>query len=288
MTHKETMHAYAQKVEAYLQTLFTDDAPQRTLFDAMRYSLLAGGKRIRPALVLEFCRVCGGEADRALPFAAAMEMVHTYSLIHADLPCMDNDDYRRGKLTNHKVFGEANAVLAGDGLLTAAFGELTKADLPAEGIVKAVCVLSKCAGERGMVGGQVLDLAGEQLILREDEIANIHRLKTCALIEAACCLGVIAAGGDKAQMQAARQYAQALGLAFQTRDDLLDVLGDAEKMGKATGMDENKNTLVRLSGVDACVSFIAQQTQAACAALSVFEDAQFLRELAESLAVRED
>lgn len=287
MTHKEILRAYTEEIEAYLQTRFQGNAPQQTIFDAMRYSLLAGGKRIRPVLVLEFCRVCGGDTEKALPFAAALEMVQTYSLIHDDLPCMDNDDYRRGKLTNHKVFGEANAVLAGDGLLTEAFGELARAELAPERVVQAVRTLSCCAGACGMVGGQVLDLQGEQLVLNEEEILQIHRLKTCALIEAACCLGVIAAGGTQAQLQAARQYAQGLGLAFQTRDDLLDVLGDAEKMGKPTGMDESKNTLVRLHGVDACVSFIEQQTKRAVQALDSFADAQFLTELAQKLAVRD-
>ena len=229
MTFKDVMEGYQKTVEAYLQTLFAEDAPQKQLFDAMRYSLLAGGKRIRPILVLEFCRICGGETEKALPFAAAIEMVHTYSLIHDDLPCMDNDDYRRGRLTNHKVFGEANAVLAGDALLTAAFGQLARAELPAERIGKAVALLSQRAGECGMVGGQVLDLAGEQLVLTEEEIYNVHRLKTGALISAACQLGVIAAGGTQEQLDAADRYAEALGLAFQTRDDMLDVLGDAGK-----------------------------------------------------------
>ena len=202
MMFKDIMAEYQKTVEDYLKTLFTDDVPQKQLFDAMRYSLLAGGKRIRPILTLEFCRVCGGDMEKALPFAAAIEMVHTYSLIHDDLPCMDNDDYRRGRLTNHKVFGEANAVLAGDALLTAAFGSLAKAELPAERICKAVALLSKCAGECGMVGGQVLDLAGEQLVLTEEEIYNVHRLKTGALISAACQLGVIAAGGTQEQLDA--------------------------------------------------------------------------------------
>ena len=279
--------SYRLKVEEYLNTLFTADAPQKQLFDAMRYSLLAGGKRIRPILVLEFCRVCDGDMEKALPFAAAIEMVHTYSLIHDDLPCMDNDDYRRGRLTNHKVFGEANAVLAGDALLTAAFAELSKADLPSERIVKAVSLLSGCAGECGMVGGQVLDLAGEQIVLTEDEIYTVHRLKTGALISAACRLGVIAAGGSDAQMEAAGRYAEALGLAFQTRDDMLDVLGDSCKMGKNTGMDENKNTFVRLYGVGACSKLIEKETQKAIEALSVFEDSDFLKELSMKLAIRE-
>ena len=287
MMFKDVMESYRLKVEEYLNTLFTADAPQKQLFDAMRYSLLAGGKRIRPILVLEFCRVCDGEPEKALPFAAAIEMVHTYSLIHDDLPCMDNDDYRRGRLTNHKVFGEANAVLAGDALLTAAFGELAKAELPSERIVKAVALLSGCAGENGMVGGQVLDLAGEQLVLTEDEIYTVHRLKTGALISAACRLGVIAAGGSDAQLEAANRYAEALGLAFQTRDDMLDVLGDSGKMGKNTGMDENKNTFVRLYGVGACSKLIEKETQKSIEALSVFEDSDFLKELSMKLAIRE-
>ena len=287
MMFKDILESYRLKVEDYLQTLFTDDAPQKQLFDAMRYSLLAGGKRIRPILVLEFCRVCDGEPEKALPFAAAIEMVHTYSLIHDDLPCMDNDDYRRGRLTNHKVFGEADAVLAGDALLTAAFGQLAKADLPSERIVKAVALLSACAGENGMVGGQVLDLAGEQLVLTEDEIYTVHRLKTGALISAACRLGVIAAGGSKEQLKAAGRYAEALGLAFQTRDDMLDVLGDSGKMGKNTGMDENKNTFVRLYGVGACSKLIEKETQKSIEALSVFEDSDFLKELSMKLAIRE-
>lgn len=287
MMFKDILESYRLKVEEYLNTLFTQDAPQKQLFDAMRYSLLAGGKRIRPILVLEFCRVCDGEPEKALPFAAAIEMVHTYSLIHDDLPCMDNDDYRRGRLTNHKVFGEADAVLAGDALLTAAFGQLAKADLPSERIVKAVALLSACAGENGMVGGQVLDLAGEQLVLTEDEIYTVHRLKTGALISAACRLGVIAAGGSKEQLKAAGRYAEALGLAFQTRDDMLDVLGDSGKMGKNTGMDENKNTFVRLYGVGACSKLIEKETQKSIEALSVFEDSDFLKELSMKLAIRE-
>ena len=287
MTFKDVMEGYQRTVEAYLQTLFAEDAPQKQLFDAMRYSLLAGGKRIRPILVLEFCRICGGDAEKAMPFAAAIEMVHTYSLIHDDLPCMDNDDYRRGRLTNHKVFGEANAVLAGDALLTAAFGQLARAELPAERIGKAVALLSQRAGECGMVGGQVLDLAGEQLVLTEEEIYNLHRLKTGALISASCQLGVIAAGGTQEQLDAADRYAEALGLAFQTRDDMLDVLGDAGKMGKATGMDENKNTFVRLYGVGACSRLIEKETQKSIEALGVFEDSEFLKELSMKLAIRE-
>ena len=160
-TFESTLKTYQRAVETYLNGCFTDKTqPQQTLFDAMRYSLLAGGKRIRPVLVLEFCRLCGGNWEKAMDFAAALEMIHTYSLIHDDLPCMDNDDYRRGRLTNHKVYGEAQAVLAGDGLLTAAFSTAAGADAPAETVVEIVRTLSRCAGELGMVGGQVLDMEG--------------------------------------------------------------------------------------------------------------------------------
>ena len=283
----DLMQRYMDRTEEYLARCFTNDVPQKKLFEAMRYSLLAGGKRLRPVMVLAFCELCGGNAENALPFAAALEMVHTYSLIHDDLPCMDNDDYRRGKPTNHRVFGEATAVLAGDGLLTAAFGQLASAKLSAERIVEAVRVLSLCAGELGMVGGQVLDMDAETRICTEQEVIDIQSRKTGALISAACQLGVIAAGGTQEQLDAADRYAEALGLAFQTRDDMLDVLGDAGKMGKATGMDENKNTFVRLYGVGACSRLIEKETQKSIEALGVFEDSEFLKELSMKLAIRE-
>ena len=216
------MAEYKSAVDKYLDACLLDMqcASYHRLTDSMHYSLTAGGKRLRAILVLEFCRICGGDVEKALPVACGVEMLHTYSLIHDDLPVMDNDDLRRGKPSNHKVFGEANAVLAGDALLTAAFGSLAKAELPADRICKAVALLSKRAGECGMVGGQVLDLAGEQLVLTEEEIYNVHRLKTGALISAACQLGVIAAGGTQEQLDAADRDAEALGLAFQTRDDM--------------------------------------------------------------------
>ena len=255
------LRSYADRVEGYLHSCFTDaDEPQQVLFDAMRYSL---------------------------PFAAAVEMVHTYSLIHDDLPCMDNDDYRRGRLTNHKVYGEATAVLAGDALLTAAFGHLAAAPLPASRVVKATRVLSLCAGELGMVGGQVLDMEAEHRVCTEEEVLAIQSRKTGALISAACQLGVIAAGGSPAQQQAAADYAASLGLAFQIEDDILDVVGDAAKLGKATGMDQNKNTFVRLHGVEACRARITEETQRAVAALAPFGQAEFLTELAQRLTSRD-
>ena len=278
---------YVDRIERYLDGCFQEEQPQKNLFEAMRYSLLAGGKRIRPVLVQVFCELCGGTAEQALPFAAAIEMVHTYSLIHDDLPCMDNDDYRRGKLTNHRVYGEATAVLAGDGLLTAAFGQLAKADLPSERIVSAVKVLSLCAGELGMVGGQVLDMEAEERECTRREVLDIQSRKTGALIRAACQLGVIAGGGTEEQLQAAASYADSLGLAFQIRDDILDVVGDAKKLGKATGVDENKNTFVRLYGIETCEQMIQDETAKAITALKPFENPDYLTDLAEKLADRD-
>ena len=281
------LNRYAARIEAYLQECFKDDAPQKELFDAMRYSLLAGGKRLRPVLTQAFCELCGGNAEEALPFGAAIEMVHTYSLIHDDLPCMDNDDYRRGKPTNHRVYGEATAVLAGDALLTAAFSQLAKAKLPAERIVEAVRVLSLCAGELGMVGGQVLDMDAEERECTEQEVYDIQSRKTGALISAACQLGVIAAGGGEAQRAAASAYAESLGLAFQIEDDILDVVGDAQKLGKAVGVDEKKNTFVRLYGIEKCREMIKDETDKAIAALTAFEKPTFLTELAQALVSRD-
>ena len=279
--------AYVDRIEAYLEGCFCEKVPQKSLLNAMRYSLLAGGKRLRPVLTQAFCEVCGGSADEALPFAAAVEMVHTYSLIHDDLPCMDNDDYRRGRLTNPKVYGEAKAVLAGDALLTAAFWQLTSAKLSCEKIVSAVQVLSHCAGELGMVGGQVLDMEAEQRSCTEQDVYEIQSRKTGALISAACQLGVIAAGGTRDQLLSAQKYADALGLAFQIQDDILDVIGDSAKLGKATGMDGSKNTFVRLYGVEACKKMVATETERAIGALDIFENADFLRTLALSLVGRE-
>ena len=281
------MQTYREAVETYLDECFTEDLPQKRLFEAMRYSLLAGGKRIRPVLVLEFCRVCGGDWKQAVPIAAAVEMVHTYSLIHDDLPCMDNDDYRRGKLTNHKVFGESTAVLAGDALLTAAFETLANSGADADVIAGTVQTLAGAAGELGMVGGQVLDLAAEEETPDAEHIYTLQDLKTGALIRAACCCGVVAGHGSAAQYNAAAQYATALGLAFQIRDDMLDVLGDAKTLGKAVHVDEKKGTFVRLYGLERCGEMIAAEGEKAEVALEVFEDPAFLKELVQKLAVRE-
>ena len=240
---------YREYVEAYLKDFYAQfhDAPQKDLYKAMEYSLLGGGKRLRPIFAFEFCRLCGRDWKDAAPFAAAVEMIHTYSLIHDDLPCMDNDDYRRGRLTNHKIFGEGMAVLAGDALLTDDFMVACKARLAKpEDMATAIGLLAECAGSPGMVGGQVLDIMSQERELSEQEVLDIQSRKTGALINAACALGAIAGGGSEEQFEAACQFAAGLGLAFQIRDDMLDVIGTQSELGKATGMDGEKNTFVRL------------------------------------------
>ena len=287
-TAKEKLKEYQGYIEQYLSDhCFCDDTqPQKLLFEAMRYSLLAGGKRLRPVFVFDFCAMCGGDWQSAAEFAAAVEMIHTYSLIHDDLPCMDNDDYRRGKLTNHKVYGEATAVLAGDGLLTAAFSTVAKAKLPAETRIRAVEVLSACAGELGMVGGQVLDMLSEERQCTEQEVIDIQSRKTGALIKAACLLGVLAAGGDADQMRAAETFAEHIGLAFQIRDDMLDVIGDAVELGKAVGVDAVKNTFVQLYGIEKCDVLVREHTKIATDSLDAFRDNLFMTELALQLTRR--
>lgn len=252
------------------------------LTEAMEYSLLAGGKRIRPVLVLETCRLCGGDPALALPLACGVEMIHTYSLIHDDLPAMDDDDLRRGRPTNHKVYGEATAILAGDGLLTAAFGVLTQAELPAERVVEAVSCLSREAGPEGMVGGQVLDMAGEGRALTRGELEQLQQLKTGALISAAAELGCIAAGGTEEQRCAVREYARCIGRAFQIQDDILDVIGDSKELGKATGSDaqNHKQTYVTLHGLEESGREVERLTGEAVATLDSFSgEHEFLKEL---------
>lgn len=263
------------------------DQPQKPLYQAMAYSLLAGGKRLRPAFAFEFCRLCGGAWEAAAPFAAAVEMIHTYSLIHDDLPCMDNDEYRRGRLTNHKVFGEAMALLAGDALLTDAFQVAATAQLPKpEQMATAIGILAECAGSSGMVGGQVLDIMSQQRQLTEQEVLDIQSRKTGGLIRAACALGVLAGGGSQAQLDAACQFADGIGLAFQIRDDMLDVIGTQEELGKATGVDTEKNTFVRLYGLDRCEELVQHYTDYALEGLDLFADTQYIRQLAQSLTQR--
>lgn len=279
---------YLRYIEDYLEKhcFCYKDEPQQILFDAMRYSLLAGGKRLRPIFVFDFCRMCGGDWKSAAPLAAAVEMVHTYSLIHDDLPCMDNDDYRRGKPTNHKVYGEATAVLAGDALLTAAFSFIAKSDYSAQTRIEAVKVLADCAGELGMVGGQALDMLSEERQCTQKEVLDIQSRKTGALIRAACQLGVIAGNGSEEQLTAAAEFANHLGIAFQIRDDMLDLIGSAAELGKAVGVDAVKNTFVQLYGLETCETMVESHTVAALKALSCFKNTDYMTELSNVLINR--
>ena len=289
MKFDEQTRVYREMIEKYLASIYApfESEPQKPIFEAANYSLLAGGKRLRPILALEFCRVCGGEPEKALPFGAAVEMIHTYSLIHDDLPCMDNDDYRRGRLTNHKVYGEGMAVLAGDALLTDAFAVATRTELSEpRNIGQAIGVLSECAGSLGMIGGQVLDIMSEERKCTKQEVLDIQSRKTGKLIIAPCVLGVIAGGGTEAQKEAAARFAALLGLAFQIRDDMLDVIGSQAELGKATGMDAEKNTFVRLYGLDKCGQLVEQYTQEAISALDAFAEKDYLVALAKSLTDR--
>jgi len=289
MKVNEQTAQYREFIENFMKDLYArfHEEPQNELFDAMEYSLLAGGKRLRPILTFEFCRICGADLKTAAPFAAAVEMIHTDSLIHDDLPSMDNDDLRRGRPTNHKVYGEAMAILAGDALLTDAFAVAATTQLAQpQDMAFAISVLSECAGSLGMVGGQVLDIRSEQRECTETEILNIQSRKTGALINAACVLGVIAAGGTEEQIDAAASFAGALGIAFQIRDDMLDVIGTKDEMGKGVGTDTEKNTFVQLYGLARCEELVQKYTDVALSALDAFDDSGILSELAASLTFR--
>ena len=281
-----------ESMERFL--LRTDEAVPPELNRAMRYACEAGGKRIRPVLTLEFCRLCGGDPAQALPFACAMEMVHSYSLAHDDLPCMDNSPLRRGKPSVHAAFGEDMALLAGDGLLTRAFEVMLSPEnrrgLPAESVLNAAFALADAAGAYGMVGGQVIDLSTEN-----NETAGLDVLqamdegKTAALIEAACVLGCLAAHAGEEQIHAARVYAHGVGLAFQIRDDILDVIGDQATLGKKTGVDvhNGRRTYVSLLGVEKAQQLVEEYTEQAVQALAVFPgDSSYLADFARRLAQR--
>lgn len=268
------------------------DAENNIVGEAMKYSLSIGGKRIRPILVLEFCRACGGDINKAIPFAVALEMIHTYSLIHDDLPCMDNDDMRRGMPSCHIKFGEEYALLAGDGLLTAAFGVIADSDIAAEKpevAIKAISALSQLSGVCGMIGGQEIDLTYENKNAPLSVLEVLDSLKTGALIRCAAYLGVICACNDKQLLSAADIYAQNIGHAFQIVDDILDVIGDEKELGKPIGSDAQcgKSTYVSLLGLEKSKEYAEKLTEDAVTALDVFgEESEFLKELAYSLIKR--
>ena len=291
MDYEKQYHEYLARVNRALEAACNAYLPEESeVCRAARYSLMSGGKRIRAVLVLSVCDMLHGNAEAAEQFAAAVEMLHCYSLIHDDLPCMDNDDMRRGKPSNHKVYGYANALLAGDGLLTLAFETVLGAkELSAEKRAAAGCLLAEAAGCSGMIAGQVMDLANEERSATADDLAATDRLKTGELIRCACQLGCIAAGADDKKLEAARVYAENLGIAFQIVDDILDVTSDEATLGKPIGSDaENcKNTYVSLLGLEEAQRIAAELTDKAIDALKVFADeAEFLISLSEKLLSR--
>nr|WP_326184018.1 farnesyl diphosphate synthase [uncultured Oscillibacter sp.] len=293
---EQRMETARRLVESRLAAFFTGGG----LEEAMRYSLLAGGKRIRPILAMKFCEAAGGTMEEALDFGCGVEMLHTYSLIHDDLPCMDDDDLRRGKPTCHKVFGECVATLAGDALQAAAFRTVLSAGgewRHGGGAARATAahILAEAAGERGMCGGQYWDTLGDGQPHTEAELTEINDKKTGALLRAACMMGVAASMGrravDDSCMDAAKEYASNLGLAFQIRDDMLDVIGSAEEFGKPIGSDASneKTTYATLLGLEECERRVLDYTAGAKAALEKGKwlgSTEFLAALADSLAER--
>lgn len=261
MSFHQQLKDYAARTEAALDhALPLQACPQSVVLEAMRYSLLGGGKRLRAALLLAFYEACGGSGEEAMPFACALEMVHAYSLIHDDLPCMDDDDLRRGKPSCHKAYGEANALLAGDALLTHAFDLMLHAKTEATKLLKAAACLSEAIGCFGMIGGQVMDLANEESdSVDEARLRATDALKTGALIKAACQMGCILAGAEE-KLPAAEEYAEKIGLAFQITDDILDVTSSTEELGKPVGSDkeQNKATYVSLYGIEEAKQISAQ------------------------------
>ncbi len=285
MSFSEKLLRKQEKINACLEKIIPEKAGE--LKKAMDYSLLAGGKRIRPVLLMATVEALGGEEDKIIPFAAALEMIHTYSLIHDDLPSMDNDELRRGKPTNHVVFGEANAILAGDALLNFAFETALSADFPLEKKVEMVKELAASSGVFGMIGGQVLDLEGEKRSLSEEELTKMHRLKTGALIKAAVSAGCIAMGYDKDYLY---DYADNLGLAFQLKDDILDITSSDEELGKNVGSDEKnkKTTFITLYGLEKAEEMLEETTKKAIEALKKTQSKEFLEEFALYLLKRKN
>jgi geranylgeranyl diphosphate synthase type II len=288
---EELLKRHASAVDAYLHRVLArlTDAPPR-LVKSITYSLTAGGKRLRPTLVLECCHACGGDSDNssALAAAGALELIHTFSLVHDDLPAMDDDDLRRGKPTNHKVFGEAMAILAGDAMMTLAF-ETLAIDAEANLAPALIRELASAAGPVGMIGGQTLDIEGENQNLTLEQLQRIHRMKTGALLTCACRMGALAAGATSTQFEAVTRYGRHLGLAFQIVDDLLDVTSTPQELGKHTNKDAGggKNTYPQLLGIEGSRAEAQKQVDSAIASIASLGDlAQGLRDLARFVIAR--
>ncbi len=292
---------YSEKLQAHL-ALFERELPaylpktgglQTTVAEAMAYACTDGGKRIRPVLLMECCRLCGGDVNTAVPFAMAIEMIHSYSLVHDDLPCMDDSPLRRGRPSTHAAYGETMALLAGDGLLNLAFETMLRpsnmASLPAERVLGAASVLADAAGIDGMVGGQVIDLESEGKAIDLPVLEKLQEGKTAALITAACVMGACLAGATAAQQEAVRVYGYHIGLSFQIVDDILDVTVSAQELGKPVGSDadNDKVTYVSLLGLEEARRLAAERTKTAIEALAIFgEKADGLRQLAKALLIR--
>ncbi len=277
----------ADKIDSYRAK---SDSSLETIIDSLEYSLKAGGKRIRPILTVKVAEMLKGDLETAYDLGIALEFIHTYSLIHDDLPAMDDDDYRRGQLSNHKVFGEGMAILAGDALLTLAFEELSDLNLPAEDKVKIINLTAQMAGFKGMVGGQSLDLKFEDIRIDFDNLNNIHLLKTGALFKTAILGGAYCAQTTEKEMEALEGYATKLGLLFQITDDILDKTGDSEVLGKEIGSDEksNKSTYVSLLGLEEAKSKAKETAELAKKELESFENNQFLIKLIDFILYRVD
>ena len=293
MTLKKELEKYKDIIEKYLDEVLPDgEGYQEKIFEAMRYSMFAGGKRLRPFLILKTCEVFSGSYENALPFASAIEMIHTYSLIHDDLPAMDDDDLRRGKPTNHKVFGEAIAILAGDGLLNYAFETMIQSMLNdnSKKYINAFNEISKAAGINGMIGGQVVDILSENNDIDKDTLDFIHKKKTSALIEASVVAGGILGGASSEEAEALRNYGKSIGLGFQIRDDILDKIGSIESLGKDIGSDEenNKATYLTFYGLENSIQKTKELCENASKSLDFLDkyDTDIFKELAEYLVSR--
>lgn len=279
-----------KELEEYVKTL---DNPQKSIYESMKYSLCAGGKRLRPSLLLITYTMFDSDYRKALPFACAMEMIHTYSLIHDDLPCMDNDDYRRGKLSNHKMYGEANALLAGDALLNKSFEICIEACQDFDNMeyaLRAVSIIASSAGTEGMIGGQVVDISSEGKISDIEMLKYMYSLKTGAIIESSIVAGAILGGANEEEIKKLEKFAQNLGIAFQIQDDVLDVIGDEKKLGKSIGSDVENNKITYLSFMDInkAKEHVKIYTKKAIENLDIFgEKSRYLKEISNVLVNRE-
>ncbi|MFR9070100.1 MAG: polyprenyl synthetase family protein [Paraclostridium sp.] len=294
MNFKDELKSRVNNVEILLNEYMPkEEGYQKTIFEAMNYSLSAGGKRLRPILTLEACKLVGGNEKDAIPFAAAIEMIHTYSLIHDDLPALDNDDLRRGRKTNHKVYGEAMAILAGDGLLNYAYEIMLKESIRKDysnKYLKAINEIAKASGIYGMIGGQVVDIESEGKSISMDKLDFIHMNKTAAIIIGCMRAGAIIGGASEIQLENITKYAKNIGLSFQIVDDILDVVGDEAKLGKKVGsdIDNEKSTYPSLIGLDKSKEIAKNLIEEAKLSISnIDKDSEFLNSLADYIVDRE-